>query len=424
MLRTLRRHWERLGRQDPFWAAVSWKDKSDGRWSADEFFRTGEAAVADLLERATGLGIDMPRERALDFGCGPGRLTQALVPHFGAVDGVDIARSMIANARHFNRHGDRCRYHVSRTGDLRLFDDGTFTFVCSLLVLQHMTPSIARRYIREFLRVLAPSGLLVFQVPSYDVSPSEPLASARQSASRSSLAPSACRARIRPASESLLGRAGKLVSLPVVVENTGDQAWPSLGLSNGGLRVWLGGHLASPGDEFYWRYDAARAALRADLHPGQSTTLEIGLTLPAENGDYLLELDMVQEHVCWFRQMGSATAVVRCRVEGGSARAPGGGQVPRVPRTLQVLPLAAGRPKRDSWFVRAWQRAPSIESWLRSNLTFGEAVIEMHAVSGAAIEDLVTAAGCRLVRVDRRIQADGHQDRHYWQDCHYWIVKK
>lgn len=411
MLRELRWHWEQFGRKDPLWAALTWKDKSEGRWSADEFFRNGEIVVANLLHRAAELGIEIPRNRALDFGCGPGRLTQALAAHFGSVDGVDIAQQMIANARRFNRYGDRCRYHVNRSADLQRFDDASFTFVCSLLVLQHMKPELARGYIQEFMRVLAPSGILVFQVPCYDAESSK----SAQSAQKRPLDPSACRARIRPASESLAGQAGERVSLRVTVENAGDRTWPSVGRPDGGLRVWLGGHLAAQGDDYYWRHDAMRRVLSRDLDPGQDITLEAWLTLPEENGDYLLELDMVQEHVCWFRQRGSETAVVHCRVEGGRARVPGGGQLPRVRRSVQA----------PAWWKRAWwlagvgQRSKLLARRIRSRLLFGEAVMEVHCMAHSEdVLDLVSKADCRLIAVDRQDQTHGYQD------CHFWIAKK
>ena len=412
MLRKLRRHWERFGREDPFWAALTWRDKSGGRWSADDFFRNGEVVVANLFDRAAELGIEIPRGRALDFGCGPGRLTQALAARFDAVDGVDIARSMIANARRFNRHGERCRYHVNGKADLRRFGDATFTFVCSLLVLQHMKPEIAVGYVREFMRVLAPSGVLVFQVPTTTwVDSAEPSGPARQGVPRWPLEPSDCRARIRPASESLAGRAGELVPLRVEVENAGEGTWPCLGQSDGSLRVWLGGHLALPGDEYYWRHDVMRTALSRDLDPGQSVTLEAWLTLPEENGDYLLELDMVQEHVCWFRHRGSETAVVRCRVEGGengSRRRSG----PRVPRSAPAL--APGyRP-----LARARRRLAFLAGRVRGRLASRKAVMEMHGLARRDVQDLVTEAGCRLIGVDRQVQEHGYQD------CHFWIARK
>lgn len=417
MLRKLRRHWEQFGREDPFWAALTWKDKSAGRWSADDFFQNGEVVVGNLLDRAAELGIEIPRARALDFGCGPGRLTQALGARFESVDGVDIARSMIANARRFNRHGDRCRYHVNRKADLRRFGDANFTFVCSLLVLQHMKPGIARGYVREFMRVLAPSGVLVFQVPSYDVDSSEPAVPARQSVPRWPLEPSACRARIRPASDSVAGRAGELVPLRVELENAGDATWPCLGQSDGNLRVWLGGHLAVPGDEYYWRHDASRTALSRDLDPGQRVTLEVWLTLPEENGDYLLELDMVQEHVCWFRQRGSDGAVVRCRVDGGRERTPGEVQEPRIPRSVHA-PAPVTAPEEDaSWLARAWKRSQFLKSRIEASLASRDAVMEMHGLGRPDVESLVTEAGCRLIEVDRQAQEHGYED------CHFWIIR-
>jgi hypothetical protein len=53
-----------------------------------------------------------------------------------------------------------------------------------------------------------------------------------------------------------------------------------------------------------------RTELTHDLKPGEEIALSITVTAPAEPGDYLLELDMVQEHVAWFKDKGSPT----CRV--------------------------------------------------------------------------------------------------------------
>ena len=431
MLRKLRRHWEQFGRDDPFWAALTWKHKSGGRWSADDFFHDGEVVVGGLLNRAAELGIDIPSGRALDFGCGPGGLTQALAKRFETVDGVDIARSMVENARRFNRHGDRVRYHVNRRADLRRFGDETFSFVCSLLCLQHMKPVIARGYVREFMRVLAPSGLLVFQVPARNVDSSEPVGPVREIVPRWPLAPSACRARIRPADTSLLvGRAGELVSLRVEVENAGDATWPCLGQSDGSLRVLLGGHFARPEDKYYWRHDAMRTALSHDLDPGQRVTLKAWLKLPEDNGDYLLELDMVEEHVCWFRQRGSEAAVVRCRVEGGGKRASGLKRAgPPVPRSAYACPVQdVNIGPSASWqdpnlerclaaCARAWRAIQFHGGRIRSRLASRGAVMEMHALARPDVQNLVTEAGCRLIEVDRQAQEHGYED------CHFWIVR-
>ena len=166
-LNELQRNWDALGRADPLWAIKFDPVKKGNRWELDEFFRTGEREVAELEAWLDGLGVTLNRGRALDFGCGVGRLTQALAARFEQVDGVDIAPSMIALADRLDRTGGRCRYHLNAAADLAIFGDGSFDLVCSLLVLQHVQADYARAYLREFLRVLRPGGVLLVGVPSH-----------------------------------------------------------------------------------------------------------------------------------------------------------------------------------------------------------------------------------------------------------------
>ena len=171
----LRENWNELGALDPFWAILTVPEYKGNRWKVDEFFRSGQSAVEDILGRIGGqLGLPVQHSRALDFGCGVGRLTQALADHFEEVVGVDIAPSMIEGARRHNRVGDRCTYLVNDRTDLEMFEDSCFDFILSEIVLQHMRPEYALRYIAEFVRVLGNRGLLVFQAPYESVSPTSP----------------------------------------------------------------------------------------------------------------------------------------------------------------------------------------------------------------------------------------------------------
>jgi len=158
--------WNALGETDPLWAILADPAKKGGKWDWDDFFRTGECDIEKVLGRVAAQGIEIHHGKALDFGCGVGRLTQALGLHFEECVGVDIAPSMIRLAREHNRRGARCRYELNAHPDLRLFADNTFDFVYSTLVLQHMRPDYAKCYISEFLRVLAPGGCVVFTLPS------------------------------------------------------------------------------------------------------------------------------------------------------------------------------------------------------------------------------------------------------------------
>ena len=165
-LRELQRNWDAFGESDPLFAVASWPGKRGGRWDVEEFLRTGEEEIEEVMRQVSRLAPSLRRRRALDFGCGVGRLTQPLARHFDEATGVDIAPSMIRMAEKLNQHGEKCRYVVNGTDDLRQFADGAFDFIYSSITLQHIAPRYSRRYIAEFIRVLAPDGLLVFQMPS------------------------------------------------------------------------------------------------------------------------------------------------------------------------------------------------------------------------------------------------------------------
>ena len=164
-LDNLQRHWNQLGSRDPMWAILTNPDKLNGRWDRADFFATGRDLVTEVLQQVAALNVSLDRGRALDFGCGIGRLTQALAQHFETTVGVDIAPSLIRQAIEHNLVPQRCHYVLNNRDDLSVFGDREFDFVFSTIVLQHMHPKYAARYIAEFVRVLRPGGLAVFQIP-------------------------------------------------------------------------------------------------------------------------------------------------------------------------------------------------------------------------------------------------------------------
>jgi len=165
-LERLQRDWDELAEVDPLWSILSEPDKRDGRWDVDAFFATGPVEIAAVLERGRVHGYPAHRERALDFGCGVGRLTRAMAAHFDACHGLDISPRMIELARRWNQTIPACQFAVNQRDDLRLFSDGGFDFVYCPIVLQHVPARAIERYVAELVRVLRPGGLLVFELPS------------------------------------------------------------------------------------------------------------------------------------------------------------------------------------------------------------------------------------------------------------------
>ena len=167
---SLARHkedWERLAEVDAMWAVLTAPGRKGGRWDADEFFATGETEVEHVVSTAAGLGLSR-RERALDFGCGVGRLTRALGRRFEHALGLDISEGMVEQARRLNADVPACEFRVNAAPDLGSLESDAFDLVYSSIVLQHL-PSVqdVDRYVAEFLRVTRPDGVVVFGVPRH-----------------------------------------------------------------------------------------------------------------------------------------------------------------------------------------------------------------------------------------------------------------
>lgn len=166
-LKHVQKTYDALGAEDPLYAVLSFPEAKGNRWDPAVFFARGKAEIDAVMAALGKRNPPLPVNygRALDFGCGVGRLTQALAEHFDAVDGVDISASMVRNARQYNQYGERCHYHVNTVDDLSLFPDSTFDFIYSNITLQHIPPEASRSYIAEFMRVLKTRGVALFQVP-------------------------------------------------------------------------------------------------------------------------------------------------------------------------------------------------------------------------------------------------------------------
>lgn len=160
------RDWEELARVDPFWAILSVPEHRGSR-DLDRFFESGQAIVDGVMQRAERLDLPRRRDRALDFGCGVGRLTRALGSHFDEVVGVDISTEMLDRARELNAAHAALSFDHNLRGGLDDYPDGSFDAVFSNIVLQHLPGRpMMRRVVRDFVRVLRPGGLAMFQVPA------------------------------------------------------------------------------------------------------------------------------------------------------------------------------------------------------------------------------------------------------------------
>jgi SAM-dependent methyltransferase len=162
-----KRDWEALAEIDPLWAILGDPSRRGGGWDIEEFFATAEATLAPIFTAAEELDVPVRWQRALDFGCGVGRITRALGSRFESACGIDISERMVELARELNADYPNCVFLLNDAPDLRQFEAGSFDLVFENLALQHLpSKALVWRYVSEFLRIVRPDGLVVFQLPS------------------------------------------------------------------------------------------------------------------------------------------------------------------------------------------------------------------------------------------------------------------
>ncbi len=376
-LTSLRSHWDRWGSTDPLWSILSAPERRFGAWDEAEFFQTGILETDSIFSELNRLQLAIAPERALDFGCGVGRLTAALAHHFKHVDGVDIAPSMVAEAR--RRFGDdsQMAFHLVEDDSLSMFPTGTFDFIYTAHVLQHMEPRYSERYVREFVRVLAPGGVAVIQMTT------EPRVLEHGETADSCLEEGGHRARLGIARVGEL-TAGHRAMATVVVVNESDATWRAAG-----TRGWFMVSLANR-----WRdrsglllvADDGRATLPRDLAPGDALVTELEIRVPERAGSYVLEVDLVQEGCSWFADRGSLSAQLPIEIAGRRRLHRTAAMIgSRVPRSIaRKLPLAV------KTRLRSALSAPIVEE---------QPIMEMYGVRESTMTSWIEAEGAKLVEV-------------------------
>jgi SAM-dependent methyltransferase len=265
---------------------------------------------------------------------------------------------------------------------LTLLGDRLFDLIYTDLVLQHLPPDISVRYIAEFLRVLSPEGVLVFQLPSHRRS--------RRSSEVIAMPASTYRARIEVIETPPHWQRGEKASIVVRVTNISNEAWNQT--TSGAIR--LGNHWLSPRGAMLIQ-DDGRTALPLTIEAGGSVTTTIDVNVPPEPGEHLLELDLVHEGLSWFADKGSSTT----RFQVGEP--PSGTELERA-RTI------AAPASWDESLLRPFLLPVSAE----------DATFPMHGVPRQDVEAIVLAHGGRLVLAESDDRGGPE-----WEGFRYFVRK-
>ena len=155
--------WEAWGEKDPYFGVLTHdRFRSDALDDASlaEFFESGENEVSRVLE-SVRLHIDdtFEPQRAVDFGCGVGRIVMPLARRCELVTGIDVSPSMLREAtRNCEERGLDNVLFVQSDDELSQLT-GTFDFVHSVIVFQHIPPRRAVNIFKALLGHLEERGV-------------------------------------------------------------------------------------------------------------------------------------------------------------------------------------------------------------------------------------------------------------------------
>jgi len=104
------------------------------------------------------------------------------------------------------------------------------------------------------------------------------------------------------------------VEAVATAKNTGKARWLPSDAPFGPVK--LGIHLrAADGQLLDYDFGRANLPVASPVEPGQTVEVPFRIMAPARPGDYLLEFDMVSEHVCWFEANGARPSTCKIQVK-------------------------------------------------------------------------------------------------------------
>jgi ubiquinone/menaquinone biosynthesis C-methylase UbiE len=153
----MREDWNARAREDAgYYVAFGRRDQDEAG-----FFATATEVINGLDAELRRVPLEQRGAwKALEIGCGPGRLMRPMSRHFVEIHGVDVSDEMIALAREKLRDISNAHPHATDGASLAQFTDDSFDFVYSYAVFQHIpSRDVVFQYLREIRRVLKAGGL-------------------------------------------------------------------------------------------------------------------------------------------------------------------------------------------------------------------------------------------------------------------------
>ncbi len=167
--------WEDFAAKDAYFAVSTFDKFRDSHLDADarhEFFESGRQHVDELWNELENLfGSSLKPRRALDYGCGVGRVLTAMAEKCEAVVGVDISSGMLAETRKNCAELGVANFELLDAVEFWDADSQSYDLVHSYIVIQHIEPKIGYQLMRKIVERLAAGGVGMLHITHFDPTP-------------------------------------------------------------------------------------------------------------------------------------------------------------------------------------------------------------------------------------------------------------
>ena len=156
----MREYWEERARLNPAFYVDTSLDYDNP--DMDRFLETGRRVVGIALDEPPAVA-PTGTARAVEIGCGMGRICLALAERFDNVVGFDISAEMLRRARELVPD-QSVDFRLTEGASLPDLSEGSVDLVLTFTVFQHIPAlEVIRAYVMEAGRVLRPGGMFVLQ---------------------------------------------------------------------------------------------------------------------------------------------------------------------------------------------------------------------------------------------------------------------
>jgi 2-polyprenyl-3-methyl-5-hydroxy-6-metoxy-1,4-benzoquinol methylase len=145
--------WRALGATEPYWGVLTMPDFRSENITPEgleTFYLGGRQNIDQMVQTLVRLTGEAPSGAALDFGCGVGRLSEAMADHVPRTTGYDISPGML----------ERARARRGKATYVDVLPDGPFDWISSLMVFQHIPPDRGLTILEDLMARLAPRGMI------------------------------------------------------------------------------------------------------------------------------------------------------------------------------------------------------------------------------------------------------------------------